>query len=89
MLVGLYAQASQLIEANLRLIKEVGLWAAAKPSIGNWRRPEGGLFGMNESPRECPQIECIPCSFYGSIPVIYFFPELALPRCVAAKPTNI
>ena len=26
----------------------------------------------------CPQIECIPCSFYGSQPLVYFFPELAL-----------
>jgi uncharacterized protein (DUF608 family) len=33
---------------------------------------------MNESPRGCPQIECIPCSFYGSLPLVYFFPEAAL-----------
>lgn len=63
---------------NLHLITEVGLWAAAKPSIGDWCRQEDGLFAMNESPRECPQMECIPCSFYGNIPVVYFFPELAL-----------
>ncbi len=63
---------------NLYLINEVGMWAAAKPSIGDWCRKEDGLFGMNESPRECPQIECIPCSFYGNLPVVYFFPELAL-----------
>jgi uncharacterized protein (DUF608 family) len=63
---------------NLHLITEVGLWAAAKPPIGDWCRPADGLFAMNESPRECPQFECIPCSFYGNIPVVYFFPELAL-----------
>ena len=33
---------------------------------------------MNECPRGCPQIECIPCSFYGNQPLVYFFPELAL-----------
>jgi uncharacterized protein (DUF608 family) len=33
---------------------------------------------MNESPRACPQIECIPCSFYGNVPLVYFFPEAAL-----------
>lgn len=33
---------------------------------------------MSESPRWCPQIECIPCSFYGNLPLICFFPELAL-----------
>jgi uncharacterized protein (DUF608 family) len=63
---------------NLYLINEVGMWAAAKPPIGDWCRKDDGLFGMNESPRECPQIECIPCSFYGNIPLVYFFPELAL-----------
>jgi uncharacterized protein (DUF608 family) len=63
---------------NLYLINEVGMWAAAKAPIGDWCRKEDGLFGMNESPRECPQIECIPCSFYGNIPLVYFFPELAL-----------
>ena len=63
---------------NLYLINEVGMWADAKPPIGDWCRKEDGLFGMNESPRECPQIECIPCSFYGNIPLVYFFPELAL-----------
>jgi non-lysosomal glucosylceramidase len=63
---------------NLYCITEVSLWAAAKPPIGDWCREEDGLFAMNESPRECPQMECIPCSFYGNIPVVYFFPELAL-----------
>jgi len=33
---------------------------------------------MNECPRSCPQIECLPCSFYGSLPLAYFFPELQL-----------
>ena len=33
---------------------------------------------MSECPRECPQIECIPCSFYGNVPLVYFFPDLAL-----------
>ena len=63
---------------NLYLINEVGMWAAAKAPIGDWCRKEDGLFGMNESPRECPQIECIPCSFYGNLPLVYFFPSLAL-----------
>jgi uncharacterized protein (DUF608 family) len=63
---------------NLYLITETGLWAQARPPLGNWVRPEDGLFGMIECPRECPQVECIPCSLYGNIPVVYFFPELAL-----------
>lgn len=63
---------------NLHLITETGLWAAAEPPLPGWVRPEDGLFGMDECPRGCPQIECIPCSFYGNIPVVYFFPELAV-----------
>jgi uncharacterized protein (DUF608 family) len=62
----------------LYMITEDGLWAQAEPPIPGWARPEDGLFGMIEDPRSCPQIECIPCSFYGNIPLVYLFPELAL-----------
>ena len=62
----------------LHLITEDGMWAQAKAPIEGWCKPEDGLFGMNESPRDCPQIECIPCSFYGSMPLNYFFPKLAM-----------
>ena len=62
----------------LHLVTKTGYWARAEAPIGNWCREADGLFGMNECPRECPQIECIPCSFYGNIPLVYFFPELAL-----------
>ena len=63
---------------NLYLITETGLWAQKSATLPDWVREEDGLFGMNECPRGCPQIECIPCSFYGNAPVIYFFPQLAL-----------
>ena len=63
---------------NLHLITETGMWAAAEPPLPSWVRPDDGLFGMIECPRGCPQIECIPCSFYGNIPVVYFFPQLAI-----------
>jgi uncharacterized protein (DUF608 family) len=62
----------------LHLITKTSYWAQAKPPIGEWCREEDGLYGMNECPRECPQIECLPCSFYGNVPIVYFFPELAL-----------
>jgi uncharacterized protein (DUF608 family) len=62
----------------LHLITETGMWAAAEPPLPEWVRAEDGLFGMNECPRGCPQIECIPCSFYGNLPLVYFFPQLAL-----------
>jgi len=62
----------------LYMITEDGCWAQAKPPIPEWVREDDGLFGMNECPRGCPQIECLPCSFYGSLPIAYLFPDLEL-----------
>jgi len=62
---------------NLCLITETSYWAQAKPPLGDWIYPEGA-FAMNESPRTCPHISCIPCDWYGNLPVVFFFPELAL-----------
>lgn len=70
---------------NFHLITEDGLWAQAKPPIGEWCRADDGVFGMIESPGWCPQIECMPCSFYGNLPLVYFFPELALSTLRAYK----
>ena len=63
---------------SLHQLAEVTMWAQAKAPLPDWVKPEDGLFGMNECPRQCPQIECIPCTFYGNVPTVYFFPELAL-----------
>jgi uncharacterized protein (DUF608 family) len=62
----------------LYMITEDGYWAQKAPPLPDWVREEDGLFGLNECPRGCPQIECIPCSFYGSLPLAYFYPELQL-----------
>ena len=62
----------------LHLITEDSLWAQAKPPIPAWATEKDGLFSMLECPRECPNVECIPCSLYGNMPLVYFFPELAL-----------
>lgn len=61
---------------SLHLLTETAVWASAQ-SIGEWCDPKLGLFGLNEDPRNCPQIECVPCSFYGNYPLVYFFPDLA------------
>jgi len=62
----------------LHLIPETSFWIQKKYSGGDleWVDEERGLYAMNESPRLCPQTECIPCTFYGSMPLMYFFPEL-------------
>ena len=61
---------------SLSMITETGYYAQPKSPLGDWCAPDG-LFGMIECPRACPQIECIPCSWYGNMPVVYFFPKLA------------
>jgi uncharacterized protein (DUF608 family) len=61
---------------NLALIPETTYWAQDKPPLGDWCY-QGGYFGMYESPRGSPQIECIPCDWYGNWPIVFFFPELA------------
>jgi uncharacterized protein (DUF608 family) len=61
---------------NLHMITEVSYWAAPRQPLPDIFFPDG-LFAMNECPRGCPQIECIPCSWYGNMPIVYFFPQLA------------
>lgn len=61
---------------NLCLIPETSYWAMGNPPLGDWCY-QGGFYGMLESPRGCPQIECNPCTWYGNLPIVYFFPELA------------
>ena len=69
----------------LHLITETSVWAQAEKPVGQWCRPSDGVFGMNESPRWCPQIECIPCNFYGNVPLVYFFPDLIMSTMRAMK----
>jgi uncharacterized protein (DUF608 family) len=53
-------------------------WAAARPPVEPWCRPEDGLFGMMDGIVEDPAMEPIPDTFYANVPLVYFFPELAL-----------
>jgi uncharacterized protein (DUF608 family) len=62
----------------LYMIPEDGLWAQKKSPLPDWVAEEDGLYGLIECPRGCPQFECIPCSFYGDAPLVYFFPQLAM-----------
>ncbi|MGA8529752.1 MAG: GH116 family glycosyl hydrolase [Acidobacteriaceae bacterium] len=62
---------------NLCLLTECALWVEARPPLDDWAVP-GGAFGLIESPRGDPDLGCIPCDWYGNLPVVFFFPELAL-----------
>jgi uncharacterized protein (DUF608 family) len=61
---------------NLALFAEDAYWFQAHPPLHPELFPVGA-FAMNESPRGCPHMSCIPCDWYGNLPVVYFFPELA------------
>jgi len=61
----------------LHLLTECSVWGQAGSELGDWVREDDGLFALNECPRGCPQLECLPCSFYGNIPLLYFFPRAA------------
>ena len=63
---------------SFHFITETSVWAQALPPVGEWCRPEDGLFATNDSPRYCPQMAFTLCTFYGNLPVVYFFPELAI-----------
>jgi uncharacterized protein (DUF608 family) len=62
---------------NLHLITETSVWGQSEDALSVFPK-ESGLFALNECPRGCPQLECIPCSFYGNMPIVYFYPEAAL-----------
>ncbi|HET6486713.1 MAG TPA: GH116 family glycosyl hydrolase, partial [Spirochaetia bacterium] len=62
----------------LHLFPICSLWAQARPPIGSWCRPEDGLFGLLSGIIDWPDMEVVPDSFYGHVPVICFFPELGL-----------
>lgn len=71
---------------SLALIPEDSFWFPSDNSFVRDIYGSGGsFFGMMESPRACPQIECIPCTWYGNQPIVYFFPELALSTLQAYK----
>jgi uncharacterized protein (DUF608 family) len=62
----------------LHLFPICSLWAVAEPPIGDWCRKEDGLFGLLSGIIDWPDMEVIPDSFYGHVPVVYFFPDLAV-----------
>ena len=69
---------------NLCLITETSYWAQPLPPLGDWAHPLG-VFVMNESSRGCPHVCCIPCDWYGGLPITYFYPDLALSMMRAFK----
>lgn len=62
---------------NLALIAEDSYWFQPRSPLGTWAFPSG-TFALNESPRGCPHMSCTPCDWYGNLPIVFFYPDLAL-----------
>jgi len=59
----------------LHTITEDSFWAGESIPPEEWYKP-AGIFGLTESPRTTPHI-CNPSDWYGCLPIVFFFPELA------------
>lgn len=60
----------------LHLFPECGFWAAPEPPLGKWCKNDG-VYSLVESTVADGQQTCIPCDWYGNLPLVYFFPDLA------------
>ena len=58
------------------LLTECGTWAMPREPLGPWCAPEG-VYSLVESSVADGQQSCIPCDWYGNIPLVYFYPDLA------------
>ena len=64
------------------------MWAQAKDPIGNWCRPEDGLFALEEAPRSCPHVTTLS-NFAMAGPLLsFFFPELSVSGMRAYRATQ-
>jgi uncharacterized protein (DUF608 family) len=74
--------AREELPALLREALLNSFYATCKNShwIARWRPddwfPREGLFLINESYTTCSLSETLPCHYFGSFPILFFFPEL-------------
>ncbi len=64
------------------------MWAQAKPPIGDWCKPEDGLFALEEAPRSCPHVTTLSNWALAGPLLSFFFPELALSGMRAYRATQ-
>jgi len=53
------------------------MWAQAKGPIGDWCRPEDGVFALEEAPRACPHVTTLSNMAMAGPLLSFFFPECA------------
>jgi uncharacterized protein (DUF608 family) len=54
------------------------VWAQAKDPIGDWCKPEDGVFALAEAPRSCAHMNTFQNAAVGGPFLSMFFPDLAL-----------
>ncbi len=54
------------------------VWAQAKAPIGDWCKPEDGVFALAEAPRSCAHMNTLQNAAVGGPFLSMFFPDLAL-----------
>jgi uncharacterized protein (DUF608 family) len=59
----------------LHTVAEDSSWACESIPSEDWYGPTG-IFALTESPRTTPHV-CSPSDWYGGLPIVFFFPELA------------
>jgi uncharacterized protein (DUF608 family) len=69
---------------SLHLITKCGFWASCDSQGLEWSKPEG-VFSLVESTVADGQQSCIPCDWYGNLPIAYFYPDLAKTTLYAYK----
>jgi len=69
--------ADALINA-LYYFAPCSMWAVGKSPIGNWCRPEDGVFVLEESPRACPHMNTLSNVGLAGPTLSFMFPDLAL-----------
>jgi uncharacterized protein (DUF608 family) len=64
------------------------MWAQAKDPIGDWCKPEDGLFALEESPRACPHVSTLSNLAMAGPLLSLFFPELHVSALKAIRATQ-
>ena len=79
--------ADSLINA-LYYFAPCSLWAQAKDPIGDWCKPEDGLFALEESPRACPHMSTLSNVGMQGPTLSFFFPDCAVSLLRAIRSTQ-
>ena len=64
------------------------MWAQAKDPVGDWCKPEDGVFALEEAPRSCPHVTTLSNYALAGPLLSFFFPELAVSSLRAYRATQ-